>query len=294
MNDLFDFDHDGKLDPLEREIKMEHELGIIDDDPDDDTDDDTESGFVSIDDDEEYYGSTGRYSNSTKSTHSSTKRNTTTSSYTQPSYHYRPTDDFLLAIGCAFLAACAYVSKILLGWIRDYTGFAIVAAVGLGIAAVFFIFRGIWRCIDNPKVATIVFLGIFVIALIIGGVALFTRKHRQNFFTRTTSTRSYQMTEDTTKKTTTEKTTTKKTTTTKTTAKKSGRTTATEKKSTSTVKKNSGRSRKSSYGRSDRKNIDADDLDVEGYYEDYRDDFEDIDDAWDDLMDNPDEWDDYD
>ena len=42
------------------------------------------------------------------------------------------------------------------------------------------------------------------------------------------------------------------------------------------------------------KDIDPDDQDVESYYQDYKDDFEDEDDAWDDLMDNPDEWDDYD
>ena len=36
-----------------------------------------------------------------------------------------------------------------------------------------------------------------------------------------------------------------------------------------------------------------DDQDVDSYYEDYRDEFEDIDDAWDDLEDNEDEWDDY-
>ena len=41
------------------------------------------------------------------------------------------------------------------------------------------------------------------------------------------------------------------------------------------------------------KKIDPDDLDIEGYYNDYKDDFESIDDAWDDLLDNEDLWDDY-
>lgn len=36
-----------------------------------------------------------------------------------------------------------------------------------------------------------------------------------------------------------------------------------------------------------------DDQDIDLYYEDYRNEFEDIDDAWDDLEDNEDEWDDY-
>ena len=35
-----------------------------------------------------------------------------------------------------------------------------------------------------------------------------------------------------------------------------------------------------------------DDQDIDSYYEDYRDEFEDIDDAWDDLEDNEEEWDD--
>ena len=41
------------------------------------------------------------------------------------------------------------------------------------------------------------------------------------------------------------------------------------------------------------KKIDIDDLDVEGLYRDYPDEFEDVDDAYDYLEDNPDEWDDY-
>lgn len=49
----------------------------------------------------------------------------------------------------------------------------------------------------------------------------------------------------------------------------------------------------SSSGKTTKKKIDPDDLDIEGYYEDYKDDFESIDDAWDDLMDNPDLWEDY-
>ena len=58
----------------------------------------------------------------------------------------------------------------------------------------------------------------------------------------------------------------------------------------SSSKSNSYRS-SSSYSDSSPEN--ADDLDVEGLYEDYPDEFEDVDDAWDYLEDNPDEWDDY-
>ena len=49
----------------------------------------------------------------------------------------------------------------------------------------------------------------------------------------------------------------------------------------------------SSSGKTTKKEIDPDDLDIEGYYEDYKEEFESIDDAWDDLMDNPDLWEDY-
>ena len=50
---------------------------------------------------------------------------------------------------------------------------------------------------------------------------------------------------------------------------------------------------KSSSSYSDDYPRDADDLDVEGLYEDYPDEFVDVDDAWDELEDDPDEWDDY-
>ena len=50
---------------------------------------------------------------------------------------------------------------------------------------------------------------------------------------------------------------------------------------------------KSSSSYSDDPPRNADDLDVEGLYEDYPDEFEDVEDAWDYLEDNPDEWDDY-
>ena len=40
--------------------------------------------------------------------------------------------------------------------------------------------------------------------------------------------------------------------------------------------------------------IDPSDYDIEQYYLDYQDEFEDEDDAWDDFMDNPEYWDDYD
>lgn len=63
---------------------------------------------------------------------------------------------------------------------------------------------------------------------------------------------------------------------------------------TSGSKQKSSSSKKSSSSGKTTKKIDPDDLDIEGYYEDYKDDFEDIDDAWDDLMDNPDLWEDYD
>ena len=64
--------------------------------------------------------------------------------------------------------------------------------------------------------------------------------------------------------------------------------------STSTSKSTSKTtSKKSSSGSKSTKQIDPDDLDIEGYYEDYKDEFDSIDDAWDDLLDNPDMWDDY-
>ena len=73
---------------------------------------------------------------------------------------------------------------------------------------------------------------------------------------------------------------------------------STSKSTTSSSKKNStstskSTSKKSSSGSTSTKKIDPDDLDIEGYYEDYKDEFDSIDDAWDDLLDNPDMWDDY-
>ena len=65
-------------------------------------------------------------------------------------------------------------------------------------------------------------------------------------------------------------------------------------KAGSSSKNGTGSKSGSSSGKTTKKEIDPDDLDVEGYYEDYKDEFEDIDDAWDDLMDNPDLWEDYD
>ncbi len=38
---------------------------------------------------------------------------------------------------------------------------------------------------------------------------------------------------------------------------------------------------------------DIDDVDIDSFYEDNRDEFEDFDDAWDYMEDNPEEWDDY-
>ncbi len=38
---------------------------------------------------------------------------------------------------------------------------------------------------------------------------------------------------------------------------------------------------------------DIDDVDIDSFYEDNRDEFEDYDDAWDYMEDNPEEWDDY-
>ena len=57
----------------------------------------------------------------------------------------------------------------------------------------------------------------------------------------------------------------------------------------------SGKSSGSSSGKkkTEKRKIDPDDLDIEGYYEDYKDEFESLEDAWDDLLDNPDMWEDY-
>ena len=49
-----------------------------------------------------------------------------------------------------------------------------------------------------------------------------------------------------------------------------------------------------SYNRSNKdKTVEPDDHDIEAYYEDYKEDFEDEDDAWDDFEDNEEYWDDY-
>ena len=56
--------------------------------------------------------------------------------------------------------------------------------------------------------------------------------------------------------------------------------------STSTSSSSSGSKKK-------KQKIDPDDLDYESYYEDYKDEFDDVDEAWEDLLDNPDLWEDY-
>ena len=69
-----------------------------------------------------------------------------------------------------------------------------------------------------------------------------------------------------------------------------------EEEAAAAKRKNSSKSSSgSSSGRRKTENqkIDPDDLDIEGYYNDYRSDFENEDDAWDDLMDDEDLWDDY-
>ena len=70
-------------------------------------------------------------------------------------------------------------------------------------------------------------------------------------------------------------------------------TSKTTKRDTSYNAKHSTYNRSSSSSSSKSK-IDPDDLDIEGYYADYKDEFESVEDAWDDLMDNPDLWEDYD
>ena len=64
------------------------------------------------------------------------------------------------------------------------------------------------------------------------------------------------------------------------------------KSSTSTSSSNSGSS-KNEMKRTYNDEIDPADHDIEQYYLDYQDEFEDEDDAWDDFMDNPEYWDDY-
>ena len=58
-------------------------------------------------------------------------------------------------------------------------------------------------------------------------------------------------------------------------------------KSSSTKKSTSKKSTKKST------TVEPDDHDIDTYYEDYKDEFEDEDDAWDDFEDNDDYWDDY-
>ncbi len=62
------------------------------------------------------------------------------------------------------------------------------------------------------------------------------------------------------------------------------------KKSSGSKKSSSSKAKKRVYNDGPR---DIDDVDIEGFYEDNRDEFEDFDDAWDYLEDNPEEWDDY-
>lgn len=56
---------------------------------------------------------------------------------------------------------------------------------------------------------------------------------------------------------------------------------------------NGYRPKKRSAASGTEKTTTIDDQDIDSYYLDYQDEFEDIDDAWDDLEDNEDEWDDY-
>ena len=67
-------------------------------------------------------------------------------------------------------------------------------------------------------------------------------------------------------------------------SKKSTSTTSSTYKSTTTYKKSVT---------TEARTVDPDDHDIDAYYEDYKDEFEDEDDAWDDFEDNEEYWDDY-
>ena len=54
-----------------------------------------------------------------------------------------------------------------------------------------------------------------------------------------------------------------------------------------------GRTTRSRYTPKPQRTVNPDDHDIESYYLDYQDEFEDEDDAWDDFEDDPDVWDDY-
>ena len=76
-------------------------------------------------------------------------------------------------------------------------------------------------------------------------------------------------------------------------------TTPTPSRPSPTVKPNGNSSYRRPSGTTSNKNpsyadpIDPDDYDIEGYYEDHRDEFDDIDDAYDAFLDDEDAWDDY-
>ena len=63
-------------------------------------------------------------------------------------------------------------------------------------------------------------------------------------------------------------------------------------KSTGSVNKSSSKVSKKKYT-TEARTVDPDDHDIEAYYEDFKDEFEDEDDAWDDFEDNEEYWDDY-
>ena len=124
-----------------------------------------------------------------------------------------------------------------------------------------------------------------------------TKYKSEKKYNTSTSKSSSTENKNTTTKSTVTKSTTRKSTT-PTTSKKS--TSTTSKKSTSTINKKSTstkntnsystKSKKRTY---ESKTVDPSDHDIETYYEDYKDEFEDEDDAWDDFEDNEEYWDDY-
>ena len=108
----------------------------------------------------------------------------------------------------------------------------------------------------------------------------------KNKTTKTTATKPSSA-KSTTKKSATS--TTSKTST-ATSSKKSTATLTKKSTSTKTTNSYSTKSKKRTY---ESKTVDPSDHDIETYYEDYKDEFEDEDDAWDDFEDNEEYWDDY-
>ena len=102
------------------------------------------------------------------------------------------------------------------------------------------------------------------------------------------STGSSSVSRTSTSKSSTSKSSTSKSSTSKSSTSKSSTTSGSKTRDTS-----HSTYHKSTSDSSSKRNIDPNDLDVESYYEDYKEDFESVDDAWDDLMDNPDLWSDY-